>query len=251
LPINSNHIQTHEVRLYGAAVQYFGGWRQAVHASGIDYESIRKVTFRQWTEQSIIQEIVRRKLLGLPIRSIAVSKEDRGLYQAARRHFGKNGWERARVLAGLDPREPDSRIIWNTRTVCEEIRFLYKNNISLNTGSLMKNGYSYIHAAGRKVFGSWEAALTASGLDYAKIQKHRQRGYWTKSRILEAIRRLEQEGVRLSSKHMQQTAGALYSSSVLRFGSWSQAVEAAGINYMKHCRVWSTKAWLRRMPSPL
>ena len=39
-----------------------------------------------------------------------------------------------------------------------------------------------------KAFGSWNAALEASGVGVAKKQ-----GYWTKERILEALRRLERQ----------------------------------------------------------
>lgn len=246
-PLNSNHIQTKEKRLYGAAIKYFGGWPQAVAAAGLDYEKLRKVKLRQWTTRAIAQEIIRRSAQGFSIRGGDVCIEDHGLYQAAMRHFGEEGWAKARVLAGFAPRDPDSRVIWNDQTVREEILLLHENGAALNTGSLQGSTYAYLRGAGRKVFGTWKAAVESAGLDYEQIRKMHPPGYWTKSRILETIQGLEEDGVRLSSKAMQLSGGGLFAAAVAVFGSWSQAVEAAGINYRKHCRIWSTKAWLRRM----
>jgi hypothetical protein len=61
------------------------------------------------------------------------------------------------------------------------------------------------------------------------------------------IRDLEKQGIRLSSKEVQNTHCWLFSAAVKIFGCWSQSVEAAGINYRKHYRNWSTKAWLRTL----
>ncbi len=202
---------------------------------------------RNWTKQLIAQEIIRRSALELSIRGGDVCIQDHGLYQAAMRHFGKKGWARARVLAGFSSTDPDARVIWNERTVCEEILLLYYNGVSLNTASMQKSGNAHVYSAGCKVFGNWAKAVKAVGLDYSKIRKMHPHGWWTKSRVLKTIKGLEREGVRLSSKAMQQSGRGLVAAAIILFGSWSQAVEAAGINYREHCLTWSTKAWLRRM----
>lgn len=247
IPLNSNYVQIHEARLYGAANKYFGGWPEAVEAAGLDYSKFRKVTMRYWSKEAIVAEILRRSNVGLSIRGYDVNNQDRGLYQAAKRHFGRNGWSKARVFAGFDPVDPRPWKIWNAETVKAEILKLYKNNVSLNAGALHRGQYVYVLAAGRKVFGSWGRAIRSAGLDYKKIRKGRQKGWWTKPRILMCIRALERRGVRLSHNSIRASRGPLLAATLVHFGSWSQAVEAAGIPYRLHTRVWSTKAWVRRM----
>lgn len=247
LPLNSNYIQTKEKRLYGAANKYFGGWAQAVSASGLDYSKLRKQTQRSWSKAAIVSEVIRRFGQGLSIRGADVCLEDRGLYQAAKRHFGREGWAKARVLAGFDPTDPRPFKIWDDKTVLEEILRLHESEVSLNTGSLQGGSYSYILAAGRKVFGSWSKAVRAAGLNYSKIRKGRHQGWWTKPRIIMCIQNLEKRGVRLSHNSIHASHTALFSAAVFHFGSWSEAVEAAGISYRRHALIWSTKAWMRRM----
>lgn len=244
--LNSNYIQTTHRRLYGAACKYFEGWPQAVAAAGLDYGLIRKVKLRTWSEKALIEAVMQRAKRDLSVKGSVVSIEDRGLYNAARRYFGNGGWAKVRVLAGLTPVDPDSRLKWDKKTVCEEILRLHGSGVALNCGSLQDGDYGYILAAGRKVFGDWAKAIEASGLDYDDIRKSRM-NFWTKEEVVRGIRSLETLNVRLSSKAIQHSHGDLFGAAVLNFGSWSQAVEAAGIPYRKHCLTWSTKAWLRRM----
>lgn len=246
--LNSNYVQTKQPRLYAAANKYFGGWPQAVIAAGLDYETLRKRTLRAWSKVAIVEEIIRRSTNSLSIRGGDVTNEDRGIYSAARRHFGEDGWAKARMLAGFDPIDPKPQQIWSKETVIEEILRLYENGVALNAAALAGT-FGYIRSAGAKYFMSWGNAIRAAGLDYSKIRKMRQKGWWTKPRILMAIRSFERRDVRLSSKAVQGSHGALFAAALTHFGAWSQAVEAAGISYQKHSRTWSTKAWLRRMDS--
>lgn len=246
--LNSNHIQTKEMRLYGAANKYFGGWPQAVIAAGLDYSKLRKNDpMRSWSKAAIVSEVSRRVEQGLSIRGGDVYLEDEGLYQAAKRYFGKGGWAKARVLAGFDPIDPRPWKIWDKPSVSEEIVLLHESGVALNTASLQDSSYAYILGAGRKEFGSWAKAIRAAGLNYSKIRKGRQQGWWTKPRIIMCIRNLEKRGMRLSHNAIQLSHNQLHSAAVAYFGSWSQAVESSGISYRLHCRIWSTKAWLRRM----
>lgn len=252
-PLNSNHVQTHSKetrRLYQAAIKYFGSWQAGLTAAKVDYDLVRKkAPMRSWSKEAIVAEVVRRHEAGLTIRGAEVCLEDRGLYHAAKRYFGKNGWSKARVLAGFDPIDPRPWKIWDEETVTDEIRRLYENGIALNSGALRDGRYSYIQSAGQNVFGSWGRAVKAAGLDYSKIRKGRQPGWWTARRVVACIKLLERQGIRLSSKSIQLSRGGLFQAAIVHFDSWSQAVEAAGISYRKHCRIWSTKAWLRRMSS--
>ncbi|MBI4098748.1 MAG: hypothetical protein HY437_01785 [Candidatus Magasanikbacteria bacterium] len=247
-PLNYYHVETKKPRLLGAAVTHFGGWAQAIDAAGLDYSKLRKWRLqRSWSKTAIVTEVIRRANEGLSIRGNDIFREDQGLYKAAMQHFGKRGWAKARVLAGFDPIDPRPDKIWNKQTIRQEILRLIKNGIALNTSSLEGTAYNYIIVAGHRVFGSWAKAIRAAGLDYGKIRKGREKGWWTKPRIIMCIRNLEKRGFRLSHSTLRNTHRPLLEAARMYFGSWSQAVEAAGISYRRHCRVWSPKAWLRRM----
>lgn len=246
LPLNSNYAQTKERRLYGAACKYFGGWPEAVEAAGLSYDMVRKVKLRTWSIEAILQTIVDRNKAGKSISGATVYAEDRGLYQAAKRHLGAGGWAKARVLAGFAPIDPDPRKKWTEQSTTEEIKRLYVNGVELHTQALQQSEYSYILAAGRKVFGSWERAVNSAGLSYDAIRKIRK-NFWTSEEVLRGIKGLEAQGLSLSLKNIRAGRSGLIAAAVKHFGCWSQAVEAAGIQYRLHCQIWSTKAWLRRM----
>lgn len=248
LPLNSNSVQISQPSLYQAALRYFGGWSQAITAAGFDYVKLRKQKpKRAWSKTSIVQEIRRRKKVGLSIRGGEVAVDDGGLYTATMRHFGENGWSKARVSAGFKSTDSSPLKKWDRTTVCKEIKRLSKLGVPLHVFALVKSEFSYILGAGRKVFGSWKKAINAAGLNYSKIRKVCI-GYWTKPRIIKHIKILEKKGIRLNHKTIREKGhGALLGAAITRFGCWSNAVEAAGISYKRHCLIWSTKAWIRRM----
>lgn len=246
-PLNNHYIkQTHGI-LYTVSCQYFGGWGKAVEAAGIDYHKVCRTTRRSWSKKTILEEIVRRYKEGLSLSGMVVQKEDSGLYDAALLHFGTpKAWARARQAAGLPPRDLDPRFIHDPEVVSRELRRLYDQGVLLNFGALRGTQYIYLVTAGKRLFGSYQKAIKAAGLDYSKIKK-RRRNWWTKQRVIAGIKRLEKSGVRLSMWGAKGALQTLIASANRLFGSWSKAVEAADINYRKHIKIWSTKQWLQQM----
>lgn len=245
-PLNSNHIQTKFRKLYAASVKYFGGWPQAIKAGGLDYSQLRKRVLRSWSKATIITEIKRRHQQRLSIKGQDVSEQDTGLYHAANRHFGRGGWAKARVLAGFAPVDPLPWKIWTEQTLVEAILVLSEKGFDLSVISVLRSSHANLLGAAQNVFGSWSKAISAVGLDYSTIAKAK-RNWWTKVRIMTRIKLLEKGGVRLSHRAIQIDHADLIGAAIAHFGCWSQAVEAAGIPYRRHCHVWSTKAWLRSM----
>src|SRR3989344_432225 len=201
----------------------------------------------KWTAEMIISAVKERHDSGKSMRYLDVAKDgDRRIYNAAMTVFGDRGWEKARTLAGIPATDPDPRIIWTKETIVDEIHRLQKSGIALNHASLQENGLESFRTGARKVFGSWAKAIAAAGLNYDEIRKIR-RGFWSAEEVKKQIKLLETQGVRLNSQYIQANHTALFAASLVHYGCWSRAVEAAGISYRKHCRIWSTKAWLRRM----
>jgi hypothetical protein len=247
-PINSNHIQVDHPRIYASTIKYFGSWQKAVEASGIDYASVRVYQpGTHWTKGKVLTAIRVRRKRGLTLNQGKIPSR---LAHAARKVFGRNGWSKALRRAGIDPRTIDPRIFWTKKRVLGEISRLKVAGVPLNIAFLYAHGHKKLIAGGRKAFGSWRRAILASGLSYARVRKARK-NWWTPGRIIYQINRLEKAGFRLNSNGISHAPGrrGFFAAAVRLFGSWGEAVRAAGIDYRKHSKTWSTKAWIRSLGS--
>lgn len=118
----------------------------------------------------------------------------------------------------------------------------------LNYASIAQNQVALLRAATR-YFGSWRAAVEYAGLNYENIRKYRM---WTRERILNRIRQLHSQGEDLSWRHVStQIDPQLAAAATKRkhFGSWRNAIEAAGLNYSKirRYREWDEQAIIDRL----
>lgn len=251
-PLNSNHIQQNHQNLYGAAIRYFKSWNNAIEAACLDTASIRaRPFFRKRTKSRVTSEIQARQENGLLLNSGIVCKEDPTLYAAARGAFeGVNPWRQALTAAGVDPDSlPDLKTIWTQELVEETITTRYVEGLPLNIRFVndSKNGLRGFVGAAKRYFGNWQSAIESCGIDYAEVKLTRS-GYWTKEKIISKIQKLEKAGVPLDMKSMRSgSSKTLVAAALHHFGNWGMAVEAAGIDYQKHCRVWSTRHWLKKM----
>jgi hypothetical protein len=79
---------------------HFGSWREALKASGLDYESIRR--YRDWDDDRIIELVREHATNGHPLNAKNIQHDDITLITAARRHF--DSWHETLSAAGLDYR---------------------------------------------------------------------------------------------------------------------------------------------------
>lgn len=248
VPLNSYYIQRNETALYGAVLKYYGSWGQAVRAAGFSYDDLRKrKKFRNWSKAEITCSIKRRVRSSLSVNGSAVCKEDYALYCAARRYYHGDSWEKALYAAGINPKSlVDPRRVWTKERVVREIQELHAKGSPLYGKYLVGSGNEKLVAGGKKVFGSWRNAVKATHFDYEEVRAMKK-DWWTKKRVIAGIRKLERQHIRLSSKAMHHSRGDLFAAAVKFFGSWSEAVTAAGIDYQRHAKTWSSKAWLRSL----
>ncbi|MCS7186642.1 MAG: hypothetical protein RMK89_06795 [Armatimonadota bacterium] len=212
--------------------KYFGSWRAAIEAAGFNYDEVVKV--RRWTKERIVEEIKRLHAEGKDLRPGAVSKIAPRLVTAARdpRYFGS--WRSAVEAAGINYDEMvkqmrEREVDRIKQSIIEEIRRLY-NEGKLNEISSAWRTHPQLFRRARHRFGSWQEAIEAAGLSYSDIVKRLR---WTKERIIEEIKRLYNEGKDLRVSVIQKEYPSLLASAQSKryFGSWRAAVEAAGIDY--------------------
>lgn len=152
-----------------------------------------------------------------------VEKESPSLISAARLHF--SGWETAVKAAGIDyNREISLKRKWTKEDVIVEIRKLKSKGINLSHRKL-GGEYGKLKYAGYKLFGTWEQAVRAAGIDYGEYLEIRK---WSREKVIEVIRKRAAEGKSLSRGTATDEEGKKLFQAVFRyFGSMSAARKAA------------------------
>ena len=103
--------------------------------------------------------------------------------------------------------------------------------------------------AAEQLFGKYRLAVSAAGVDYAKISR-RVLEYWSDQQILSELRRMHERGQDLSLKGVAQRVPKLIARYRNHFGSYAKAVEAAGIDYLtvRHpARIWTKQKVLQTL----
>jgi hypothetical protein len=87
--------------LAACAHRYFGSWRRAVSAAGLDHEMMREG--RVWTKARIQRTIEELARDGHPLGWSSVETRCPGIYRAARRRENFGSWHNALLAAGVVP----------------------------------------------------------------------------------------------------------------------------------------------------
>ncbi len=248
LRLNAHAIQKEDSKLNNAAVTHFGSWKKSIKAAGLDYRRIRckRQSWRtMWSKEKIIAKILERQTNGLRINGAAVYQEDLGLYRAAQKWFGRKGYGRALRKAGINPHDINPLTIWTKKKLIWTILDLCERNIPLDSTNLCSIGQRTVITGGAYLFGSWPNAIKAAGLDYEKVRRLKS---WSKRKVVKAVRRLADQGLKLNSEFMKRYDCSLWGVGKFYFGSWKNCLQAAGFDYRQHCKNWEWKLWLQSLP---
>lgn len=118
---------------------------------------------------------------------------------------------------------------WSKDEVIRVTKELHARGVPLNSGSIARRMPALAYA-GRKYLGSWEAAVAAAGFDYGSI---RRKSFWSRTRVVERIKELQAAGEPLHVSAAEREYGGLVGAATVYFGSWRQAIRAAGLDYAK------------------
>jgi hypothetical protein len=155
---------------------------------------------------------------------MAVTKEDASLASAAWNVFG--GWDEAVRAAGIDPDEVRlQRAGWTKALVVGEILSRRRKGGRLNRSAVQREQTALASAA-RAMFGGWDAALRAAGIDPATVRMRRK---WTAEGMISAIRARQRAGKALTYAAAERDDAGLVGAAKPLFGSWDGALRAAGI----------------------
>lgn len=235
--------------LYSNGIRLFGCWRQAIEAAGLDYQKDARAYQPLYpTKDAIISEIQNRKKKGLPLYRAALSSgydQDGVLFERGVKFFGN--WPKALEAAGLDYERDvkKRRSVYPTKeSVCAQIQHRKECGLSLNVLSLQKGCIGgekdgALYSSARALFGSWQNAVEAAGIDYWKeIDRHP--GYNTKDAVCQEIQKRSREGLPLYARALRcgsLSERALLGAAYRLWGSWRDALEESGFSYAEIQRV--------------
>ena len=107
----------------------------------------------------------------------------------------------------------------------DAVKELHKQGESVFAGDL-QDKYPYLYDQGEWIFGDWDKALGAAGFDPDKM---RLQGSWDRQKIIKKLLDMKDRNLPLYARYMLKNHTALFSSSRREFGSWNNALRAAGI----------------------
>jgi len=121
---------------------------------------------------------------------------------------------------------------WTRKTIMDEIRALHAQGEELNYDAIDQN-YPQLMRAACWHFGTWQRAVETAGIDYGEVSKYIR---WTPELVILRIRELHARGEDLSWSRISTNEGepALAAAAVrsnIGFGTWYEAVTAAGLDY--------------------
>jgi hypothetical protein len=137
---------------------------------------------------------------------------------------------------------------WSKDAIGIEILRLYAAQEPLNYGDVQKSNLRLLRAATR-YFGSWQAAVEYAGLDYDRIRRYK---VWTRERIVEQITTYFSQGKDLAWRYVSTELDPALAAAAIRsnrFGSWREALRAAGLDYeeIRRHRKWSDEQILTEL----
>ncbi len=239
IPLHPSNLEQVEKNLYRWTRHFFGTYDTALLSVGLDPEKTRKAKPKKnWTKKSLIKAVRRMKLQHKEVNYRAMLKYDRSITWIAPKLFGS--YDKMLEATGLDPQKerkcPKPKIPYKTESdvICGICRRKLKD-MPLNTKSVATGETRDLplYNKARRLFGTWEAAIEASGFDYNNISEHRN-PYTTRRKAIAEIKRRHTEKLPLQIKEVRygkKQDPQLYVAALNLFKTWQGAIEKAGISY--------------------
>src|SRR5205814_5648343 len=140
-----------------------------------------------WDEKRILHELRRLHKAGENLAYSRLGKKNQSLLSAAAYHFGS--YRQAIIAAGIDYRDVLRRPRWTKQNIIALITQARRRGEDLQWSAVTRRGDELKLAAfaslQNRLFGSWDRALTAAGLDADEIAAYRK---WNRDLICFELR---------------------------------------------------------------
>ena len=203
-----------------------------------------------WDKPRILQELRRLHKDGVNLSYSHLASSKQPLLSAAAYHFGS--YRGAIEKAGIDYSEVIQRPRWTKPRIIRMLKEAKRKGVELNWSSVTRRGDELARAAfaaiQTRLFGKWDRALHAAGLDADDVVIYRA---WDKAAVVFELKSRGQNGEALNSGGLQKEDPGLHAAAIRYFGSYSAALKAAKFNPSNHRerRRWDKQAVLVALKS--
>jgi hypothetical protein len=222
-------VRRTEPYLERAADRCYGSYERAARAAGISQKSLQAPPFRIWSPTRItddLRALYRRNPRLLKPKSL--SSHQHRLLQACRRRFGS--YKRALQAAGIRYAEV-ARVTappMSAEQVVNSLKDLFERGQDLRYSRLAEHNPRLLEAA-RQRFGTYRAAVNAAGFDYPPAPPMR---HWTAKLVIKTLKDLHRKHADLRYRQFRKARLPLFEGARHYYGTYLDAIKAAGINYM-------------------
>jgi len=182
-----------------------------------------------WTKQRILTELKALHKKGRDLSYNNLAKKNQALVSAAAYHFGS--YRTAIERAGIDYADVVRRPRWTKPRVIALIKAARRKHEELNWASVTQRpddlGKAAFAAIQPRLFGSWDRALHAAGLDADDVSRYRR---WNKSTIAYELRSRAADGLGVNSGAVQKDDAGLHAAALRHFSTFDEALRAARIS---------------------
>jgi hypothetical protein len=203
-----------------------------------------------WDKPRILTELRRLHRDGVDLSYSHLASQQQALLSAAAYHFGS--YRGAIEKAGIDYGEVIQRPRWTKQVIIRMLKDAKKKGYELHWSSVTKRGDELARAAFAaiqpRLFGRWDRALHAAGLDADDVVMYRA---WDKPSVIFELKLRAQGGEALNSGGLQKDDPGLHAAAIRYFGSYPAALKAAKINPNLHRerRSWDKPALVKALKS--
>lgn len=185
-----------------------------------------------WDKEEVVQALRRLQRSGADLSYNALARRKQALVSAAAYHFGS--YRKAIEKAGIDYAGITRRPRWNKQAIIDLIKQGRKRDVDLHWSAVTKRRDDLAKAAFAalqpRLFGSWDRALHAAGLDADEINRYRK---WNRNTIAFELRQRQRDHEPLNSGAIQRDDPALHAAAVRHFINYDEALRAAKIDPQK------------------
>ncbi len=183
----------------------------------------------EWTRFRIIETLKKLYEDDANLSYNMMQKKRQALLSAAAYHFGS--YATAIERAGIDYAEVLRRPRWTKIGIIKIIKNAKRKGQDLNWSAVTKRrdelGRAAFASMQKRLFGRWDRALSAAGLDADEVNRYRK---WSRDAVTAELKELHNDGTRLSSGAIQKSDPGLHAAAIRYFGRYDQAVRSAGID---------------------
>ena len=201
-----------------------------------------------WDKERIVTTLRQLNKKGEDLSYNKLIRKHQPVVSAAAYHFGS--YRKAVEKAGIDYAEVIRRPRWTKVAIIRLIKAARRKGEDLHWSAITKRrdatGMAAFASLQPRLFGRWDKALQAAGLDADDVAMYRR---WDRGSILFELRGLAREREPLNSGAIQKSDPGLHAAAVRHFKTYDGALEAAKLNPSDHRqrRRWTKELAIREL----